>query len=111
MISYRYKATVVRWVDGDTVDLSVDLGFTVWVRQRFRLAGVNTPERGVLGWQNAIDYCNSYAAVGAEVEVDSTKTDKYGRYLAKIRSTTKASTINEELLLAKLAVPYMVDRP
>lgn len=110
MITYRYKAIVLRWVDGDTVDLNVDLGFTVWVRQRFRLAGVNTPEKGVLGWQNAVDYCKDYAPAGCEVEVDSAKTDKYGRYLGRIRATTKATTINEELLLAKLAVPYMTER-
>ena len=35
---YEYKATIVRVVDGDTVDVDIDLGFDVWLRsQRIRL--------------------------------------------------------------------------
>ena len=42
---YEYKATIVRVVDGDTVDVDIDLGFDVWLRsQRIRLFGVDTPE-------------------------------------------------------------------
>ena len=38
---YEYKATIVRVVDGDTVDVDIDLGFDVWVRsQRIRLFGL-----------------------------------------------------------------------
>ena len=43
---YEYKATVDRVVDGDTVDFIVDLGFSVKIKIRTRLAGVDTPERG-----------------------------------------------------------------
>ena len=41
---YLYKATVTRVVDGDTVDLEIDLGMSVFAKQRIRLAGINTPE-------------------------------------------------------------------
>ena len=41
---YQYLAKVVRVVDGDTLDLRVDLGFTASVKVRVRLHGVNTPE-------------------------------------------------------------------
>lgn len=41
---WTYNAEVVRVVDGDTLDLRVDLGFTVHVKIRARLHGVNTPE-------------------------------------------------------------------
>ena len=41
---YRYDAEVVRVIDGDTIDVIVDLGFDVWIRKRVRLAGINTPE-------------------------------------------------------------------
>ena len=43
---YEYKAIVDRVVDGDTVDFIVDLGFSVKIKIRTRLAGVDTPERG-----------------------------------------------------------------
>lgn len=41
---YRFK--VVRVVDGDTVDVNVDLGFHVWFLARIRLMGYNAPEKG-----------------------------------------------------------------
>jgi len=42
--TYVYKASVVRVVDGDTLDLFVDLGFRTWQKIRVRLYGVDTPE-------------------------------------------------------------------
>ena len=41
---YEYRAKVLRWVDGDTVDVEIDLGLKIRVEQRIRLAGINTPE-------------------------------------------------------------------
>ena len=42
---YTYRAEIVRVVDGDTVDINIDLGFGVWLNdERVRLAGVDTPE-------------------------------------------------------------------
>lgn len=40
---FRY-GTVVRVVDGDTLIVNVDLGFSVWTKQRFRLFGIQAPE-------------------------------------------------------------------
>ena len=41
---YIYKAKVLRVVDGDTIDLLIDLGFNAWKKERIRLSGINTPE-------------------------------------------------------------------
>ena len=42
---YEYRTKVVRVVDGDTVDVDIDLGFGVWLRKsRIRLYGIDTPE-------------------------------------------------------------------
>ena len=42
---YEYNIVIQRWVDGDTVDVDIDLGFGVWLNdQRVRLAGINAPE-------------------------------------------------------------------
>jgi len=41
---YTYKAKVVRVIDGDTVDVAIDLGFKVTINARLRLAGIDAPE-------------------------------------------------------------------
>lgn len=42
---YEYKALINRVVDGDTVDVDIDLGFGIWMRdERVRVMGIDTPE-------------------------------------------------------------------
>jgi micrococcal nuclease len=42
---YEYKCKVLKVVDGDTVDVDIDLGFGVWLRkERVRIMGIDTPE-------------------------------------------------------------------
>ena len=42
---YEYRIKVVKVVDGDTVDVDIDLGFGVWLKkERVRLYGIDTPE-------------------------------------------------------------------
>lgn len=42
---YEYKARVVRVIDGDTVDVDIDLGFGIWMNnERVRIMGIDTPE-------------------------------------------------------------------
>jgi micrococcal nuclease len=44
--AYLYRAVVVRVVDGDTIDVDIDLGFYVWIRkQRIRLLGIDAPKQ------------------------------------------------------------------
>lgn len=42
---YEYRCNVVRVIDGDTVDVDIDLGFGIWLRgERVRIMGIDTPE-------------------------------------------------------------------
>lgn len=41
---YEYAATVEKVVDGDTIDVTIDLGFKTWKKVRVRMQGINTPE-------------------------------------------------------------------
>ena len=42
---YEYKANLIKVVDGDTVDVDIDLGFGVWLKnERVRIMGIDTPE-------------------------------------------------------------------
>lgn len=89
---YRYAAKLIRVVDGDTVWMDVDLGFTVHVSICFRLLGINAPELygtpGTAG-KDAKARLESLLAQGA-LSLRSEKplkTDKYGRWLADITVT------------------------
>ena len=67
-IMYEYRCTVVKIIDGDTVDVDIDLGFGVWMKkQRIRLYGIDTPESRTRDLEEkkyglaAKDYLNSIA--------------------------------------------------
>lgn len=87
---YEYAATIVYVVDGDTVDMRVDQGFRDSRQDRFRLYGIDTPERGSPGWAEATAALRAMLPVGTAVRIVTdhpTKrdpADKYGRWLATI---------------------------
>ena len=92
---YEYKAVVDRVVDGDTVDFIVDLGFSVQMKIRGRLAGVDTPERGHQDFMLATSKCrdllnqagDSFPYEG-KVIIKTNKTGKYGRWIVHIQGVT-----------------------
>lgn len=97
---------VVRWVDGDTVDLQVDLGFHISTQQRFRLANVNTPEKKMPGYKEAIEFVSKEAPTGSTVKVHCHGYDRYGRWIATLTRESENSSINQKLLDNKLAAEY-----
>lgn len=101
--NYERRARVVNVVDGDTVDLRVDLGYSIEHTVRFRLLGINTPERGKPGFAEAKERVR--VLLGDECWVRSTKTGKYGRWLCEIE-TIDGVSVNERLLAEGLAVVY-----
>lgn len=109
---YDYRATLVKVIDGDTVDLLLDRGFYDTSLKRFRLARINTPERGQPGWQEAIDFVKQWFAGASDICVRSYKadariaTDKYGRFVAMIYRNTEVESLNDAILEAGLAVKY-----
>lgn len=88
---YVYAAVVASVIDGDTIRCSVDLGFSTWTRQVFRLKDVLAPE--VVGVERASglrvkSFVSSILPIGTSVMVQTFKPlgvrDKYGRYVARI---------------------------
>jgi endonuclease YncB( thermonuclease family) len=105
---YAYHAEVLRWVDGDTVDMrawqTLDFGFgqkfTPEYTGRFRLTIVDTPERGEPGWAEATDYCKQILPVGTVTQIRTYRDpDNFGRYLADITIPGMGTTSISSLLL------------
>jgi len=88
MDNYVRRAKVSRVVDGDTVDLEVDLGYNISVSIRGRLLDVDTPERGKPDFVYATETFSSLLEQNKDedgyVTIKSTKTGKWGRWLVNI---------------------------
>jgi micrococcal nuclease len=89
---YIYKAELIRVVDGDTVDLVIDLGFDTLRKERFRLYGIDAPELNTLAgkaarawlWE-ALQPPEAIYVQTLQLETKA-KRDKYGRFLAVLYS-------------------------
>lgn len=109
---YEYPCKIVRVVDGDTVDVDIDLGFSHWIHnERIRLYGVDTPEcrtrdaeekaAGLL----AKKFVEDALHVGGTYTLTTKEKGKFGRYLGVIMLSDRTS-INAVLVTEHLAVPY-----
>ena len=110
---YEYNCKIDRVVDGDTVDVDIDLGFDVWMlKQRIRLYGVDTPEsrtrdkvEKVFG-NLAKEFVEKRLPAGSK-QVLRTKLDgkgKFGRILGEF--VIDETTINRLLIESNNAVEY-----
>jgi micrococcal nuclease len=119
---YQYQATVERVVDGDTVYVTVDLGFFLTSMMKLRLRGVNTPEiRGPERPEGlrVKAFVQEKLPVGKQIVINTYKIGKYGRYIADVfyhdTSTDWQEVLAEgvhlnQLLLDKgMAEPYPED--
>ena len=116
---YEYRATLLKIVDGDTVDVDIDLGFGVVLsNQRIRLYGIDTPESRTRDLEEK--KCGKLAAKYIEdhIKVSSTftlrsrldKKGKYGRILGElicfVPEFDREMSLNDAMITKKLAVEY-----
>ena len=100
---FTYTAHITKVVDGDTVDVEIDLGFDIWHKTRLRLAGIDTPEKSTEIGKKVSAYVKE-ALEGQTVTITTTKPDKYGRYLAEIFINN--NSFNKNLIDIGMAKPY-----
>ena len=114
---YEYECEIVRVVDGDTVDVNIDLGFGIWMRkQRIRLYGVDTPEsrtRDLVEKKYGLaakEYVKAHLPKGTGQHLRTKKDGKgkFGRILGEfvIEMSEGITTINELLVKNHHAVKY-----
>lgn len=95
---YQYKAKLNKVIDGDTVNLTIDLGFRMTMTANCRLAGINAPEMSTKEGQVAKVYLTTILPESFIIE--STGLDKYGRPVVKI------GNINQKMIDSGNAVKY-----
>lgn len=109
---YTYHASVLKVIDGDTVDIEIDLGFDIRTVQRVRLAGINAPEKNTTEGMVSKHWLEGRLPLGMTITVKSEKPgggDKFGRYLAWIiddQALTAENTINELMIREGLALSW-----
>lgn len=83
-MSFVYRhVEPIRVIDGDTVVLTIDMGNRIFWMESFRLAGIDTPERGQAGFDEAAARLKALLASGIS-RIETFKPDKYGRWLADL---------------------------
>ena len=110
MYTYKVKE-VTRIVDGDTIDIIIDLGFSIYIKQRIRLAGIDAPETRTLDLnekQKGLDAKSwlEEQLKDQEIIIKTIKEEKYGRMLGYLYTKNHSLTINERMILEGLAVKY-----
>ena len=104
---FTYKAFVERVVDGDTMIVKVDLGFETRTRQYLRLRGIDAPEIDTPEGKKAKRFVAKELEETDHVILTTTRSDKYGRYLADIFYGPKDETyLNQKLIDEGLAGRY-----
>ncbi len=114
--TYVYKAIVENVVDGDTLLVRIDLGFTTWKEQRLRLAGIDTPALDEPKGEAARQFVARKMEAVDFVMIKTNKIDIYGRYVAHVfylpgetdKDTVfeKGHYLNQDLLNADLAAVF-----
>ena len=117
---YNFRVTeIVKVVDGDTVDVIIDLGFDLYKKERVRVAGVDTPEKRTRNLEEkelGIDATNwlteqlDSAIDGEDDLVIRTEIDggfgKYGRLLGWLYIGEDTESINERMIREGYAWEY-----
>ena len=116
---YEYRCKIVRVVDGDTVDVDIDLGFGIWMhKERVRLHGIDTPESrtrdleekiyGLLAKEQILFFLPE-GSMQTLVTVKD-KAGKFGRILGKFKIvdpvTAYDTTVNDWMIKEHHAAPY-----
>jgi micrococcal nuclease len=117
MYEYHVKK-VTNVVDGDTIDVEIDLGFDISFNSRVRLAGIDTPEsrtrdkaEKVLGLESK-EYLKSKIKDAKDVVIKTEKMDsseKYGRILGWIFLDGSKVSVNEQMIADGYAWGYLGD--
>jgi len=102
---YEYKVKeVVKVVDGDTIDVIIDLGFDLSKKERVRLAGIDTPESRTrdldekkLGLE-AKEYLSTNLYNAKQLMISTEKDGKYGRMLGTIHMNDDIVSMNQQMI-------------
>jgi len=114
---YEYRCNVVKIIDGDTVDVDIDLGFGVWMRkQRIRMYGIDTPESRTRDLEEkkyglaAKDFLTGLLddEGGIVLKTHKDGKGKFGRILGELWRTTNYAdqSINDYMIDKHHAVAY-----
>ena len=110
---YTYNATVIKVVDGDTIDALVDLGFDTWKQVRIRMNGINTPESRTRDLEEKARGLAAKARLKEILKENKNKfilvshgVGKYGRCLGEIFLNQNSDSINNLLISEGHAVEY-----
>ena len=90
---FNYRVEIIRVVDGDTLWVRIYVRPRQWVKQKLRLRGLDCPEMATPEGKVAKRFAEGLFAKATAVTINTTKPDKYDRYLADVFLTTEAGEV------------------
>ena len=121
---YEYKCNIIKVVDGDTVDVDIDLGFGIWMKdERVRIMGIDTPESrtrdliekkfGIAAKEKLTELLKGTPVLKTQINKDGEDMKgKFGRILGDFivadgyGGYENGSLVNEIMIAEGHAVPY-----
>ena len=110
---YQYSCDVLRTIDGDTIDVRLDLGFKIYHKARVRLYGIDTPEsrtrdkdekaRGLLAKNHILQALDNGKQAVIQTKLKDSR-GKFGRVLGVL--VIDGVDINQQMVDEHLAVAY-----
>ena len=88
---FTYAATLLRVVDGDTLVVELEVSPGVFIEQKLRLRGLDCPELKTSAGKAAKRFVDALVSRATAVVINTSKPDKYDRYLADVFLTTEAA--------------------
>ena len=114
MYTYRVKS-INRIIDGDTIDVTIDLGFSININQRIRVAGIDSPEKRTrdvaekaLGL-DATEWMTKHLENASDLIIKTAvegSMGKYGRVLGWLFIGNSEVSLNEKMIAEGFAWKY-----
>ena len=99
---YEYRAKLIKIIDGDTIDVKIDLGFGISLKKRVRLFGINAPET------RSKDLDEKKAGIASKRRLEAVLEASDGKFILKSKGVGKFGRCLGEILVDNVNINQLL---
>ena len=99
---YEYRAKLIKIIDGDTIDVKIDLGFGISLKKRVRLFGINAPET------RSKDLDEKRAGLASKRRLEAVLEASDGKFILKSKGVGKFGRCLGEILVDNVNINQLL---